>query len=133
MHCQIIPPSPPSVLRLHCCPADRLINTSVLDSGSPCMLRHFSSVRLCNSTDCSPPGSSAHGILQARILEWVVMPSSRGFPHPGMEPESLVSPALAGRFFTTASPGKPLDSIYTCKCTILVFLLLTYFTLFIGV
>ena len=28
--------------------------------------------------DCSPPGSSVHGILQARILEWVVLPSSRG-------------------------------------------------------
>ena len=35
---------------------------------------------LCDSTDCSPPGSSVHGILQARILEWVVMPSSRGMP-----------------------------------------------------
>ena len=33
---------------------------------------------LCNPMDCSPPGSSAHGILQARILEWVSMPSSRG-------------------------------------------------------
>ena len=33
---------------------------------------------LCNPTDCSPPGSSVHWILQARILEWVAMPSSRG-------------------------------------------------------
>ena len=33
---------------------------------------------LCNLMDCSPPGSSVHGILQARILEWVAMPSSRG-------------------------------------------------------
>ena len=33
---------------------------------------------LCNPIDCSPPGSSVHGILQARILEWVAMPSSRG-------------------------------------------------------
>ena len=32
---------------------------------------------LCNLMDCSPPGSSVHGILQARILEWVAMPSSR--------------------------------------------------------
>ena len=32
----------------------------------------------CNSMDCSPPGSSVHGILQTRILEWVAMPSSRG-------------------------------------------------------
>ena len=33
---------------------------------------------LCNPMDCSPLGSSVHGILQARILEWVAMPSSRG-------------------------------------------------------
>ena len=33
---------------------------------------------LCDLMDCSPPGSSVHGILQARILEWVAMPSSRG-------------------------------------------------------
>ena len=31
---------------------------------------------LCNPMDCSPPGSSVHGVLQARILEWVAMPSS---------------------------------------------------------
>ena len=36
---------------------------------------------LCNHMDCSPPGSSVHGILQARILEWIAMSSSRGsFP-----------------------------------------------------
>ena len=33
---------------------------------------------LCNRMDCSPPGSSVHGILQARILEWVAVPSSSG-------------------------------------------------------
>ena len=33
---------------------------------------------LCNPTDCSPPGSSVHGLLQERILEWVALPSSRG-------------------------------------------------------
>ena len=32
---------------------------------------------LCDLMDCSPPGSSVHGVLQARILEWVAMPSSR--------------------------------------------------------
>ena len=41
----------------------------------PLLLSH--SVALCSTMDCSPPGSSVHGILQARILEWVVMPSSR--------------------------------------------------------
>ena len=37
---------------------------------------------LRDSVDCSPPGSSVHGILQARILEWVAMPSSRGPSQP---------------------------------------------------
>ena len=42
------------------------------------------------------------GTLQARILEWVAMPASRGLPHPGIEPRSLKS-ALACRFFTTSA------------------------------
>ena len=37
---------------------------------------------LCNPMDCSPPGSSVYGISQARILEWVAMPSSRGSSWP---------------------------------------------------
>ena len=37
---------------------------------------------LCDSMDCSLSGSSVHGILQARILEWVAMPSSREFSTP---------------------------------------------------
>ena len=36
-----------------------------------------SCLALCNPMDCSPPGSSVHGILQARILQWVAIPSSR--------------------------------------------------------
>ena len=34
---------------------------------------------LCDPVDCSPPGSSVHGIFQARILEWVAVSFSRGF------------------------------------------------------
>ena len=37
---------------------------------------------------CSPPGSSVHGILQARILQWVAIPFSEVLPDPGIEPES---------------------------------------------
>ena len=37
---------------------------------------------LCDPMDCSPPGSSVHGILQPRILEWVAMPSSRASSQP---------------------------------------------------
>jgi len=57
--------------------------------------------------DCSPPGSSVHGILQARILEWVAMPPPGDLPDPGSEPEFPLSPALTGGFFTTKPPGKP--------------------------
>ena len=49
---------------------------------------------LCDPIDCSSPDSSAHGILQTRVLEWVALPSSRGSPNPGIELVSLVSPAL---------------------------------------
>ena len=58
---------------------------------------------LCDPMDCGLPGSSAHGILQARILEWVIMPSSGNFPDPGNEPASLMSSTLAGRFLTTGT------------------------------
>ena len=47
----------------------------------------------CDHTDCSMPGSSVHGISQARILEWVAFPSPGDLPHPGMELMSLESPA----------------------------------------
>ena len=52
--------------------------------------------------DCSPPGSSVHGILQARILERVAGPPPGDLPDPGIEPESLMFPALAAGFFTTS-------------------------------
>ena len=41
-----------------------------------------SCLTLCDPVDCSPPGFPVHGILQATILEWVAMPSSRGSPQP---------------------------------------------------
>ena len=44
------------------------------------MLSCFIRVRLCDPVDCSPPGSSLYGILQAGILEWAALPSSRGSP-----------------------------------------------------
>ena len=57
-----------------------------------------SCLTLCDPMDCSPPGSSVHGILQARVLEWVFL-SPGDLPDPGMEPVSLMSPVLAGRLF----------------------------------
>ena len=52
------------------------------------------SLTLCNPMDCSPPGFSVHGILQARMLEWVVMPSSRESSQSRIEPASPASSAL---------------------------------------
>ena len=60
---------------------------------------------LCNPMDCSPPGLSVHGNLQARILEWVDVPFSRGSSQPrGIEPRS---PALQADFLQSEPPGKP--------------------------
>ena len=52
---------------------------------------------LCDPVDCSPPVSSVHGILQARILEWVAIPFSRGSSQP--RDRTQVS-RIAGGFFT---------------------------------
>ena len=56
-----------------------------------CVLSLQSFLTLCNRMDCSPPGSSAHGILLARILEWVAISPPGDLPDPGIEP---TSPAL---------------------------------------
>ena len=65
---------------------------------------------LCDPVDRSLPGSTVHRILQARILESIVMPSSRDLPNQGMKPKSLTSPALADWFFTTSITwGAPLQ------------------------
>ena len=54
--------------------------------------------------DCSSPGFLIHGILQVRILEWVVIPFSRASPDPGIEPGS---PALQAVSLPSEPPGKP--------------------------
>ena len=53
--------------------------------------------------DHSLPGASVRRILQARLLEWVAIPFSRGSSDPAIKPMSLESPALAGGFFTTSA------------------------------
>ena len=64
-----------------------------------CVLSLFIPVQLCDPRDCSPPDSLVHGILQARICEWVAMPSSRrGLPDSEIKATYLISPTLAGRF-----------------------------------
>ena len=65
---------------------------------------HISHVRLCDSMDCSPPDSSIHGILQARILEWVAISFSRGSSQP--RDQTWVS-ALQADALPSEPPGKP--------------------------
>ena len=79
---------PPNQRWLHAC--------SVIQS-CPTWSVAQSCLTLCDPMDCSPPGSSVHGILQARRLEWVAISSSRGSSQPwGWTSVSCV----AGRFFT---------------------------------
>ena len=59
---------------------------------------------LCDPMDYSLPGSSVCGILQARIREWVAVPSSRGSSQPRDRTHVF---CIAGRFFTTETSGKP--------------------------
>ena len=61
---------------------------------------------LCNSMDCNMQGSYIHGILQARKWVGCHVLLQRNLPHLGAEPESLISAALAGRFFTTSATWK---------------------------
>ena len=62
---------------------------------------------LCDPVDCSLPGSSVHGILQIRILEWVAMPSSRGSSQPGEWTCISYIFCIRGRFFTAEPLGMP--------------------------
>ena len=63
---------------------------------------------LCDLMDCSLPVSSVPGILQARILEQVTIPTHWDLSDPGIKLASLVSPALAGSFFIILPLGKPI-------------------------
>ena len=81
--------------------------------GGGCGLVAKSCLTLCDLMDCHPPGSSVHGISQARILEWVAMPSSRRSSWP--RNWTWVS-GIAGRFFTAWAPREALScSLRTFK------------------
>ena len=77
-------------------------------------VRVFGPVRLFRDpVDCSPPGSSVRGVLQARILEWDAISSSRGSSQPrDWTHVTCVSWTVAGRVFTTEPPGKPPVSLW---------------------
>ena len=71
---------------------------------SVCVLVTQSCLTLCEPVDCSPPGSSVLGILQARRLQWVPFPSPGDLPDPGIKPRS---PALQVDSLPSGLPGKP--------------------------
>ena len=62
-----------------------------------------SCLTLCDPMDCSLPGSSVHGISQARILEWVAMPSSRGSSRPRDPSRISYVSCIGSRFFTISA------------------------------
>ena len=63
---------------------------------------------LCNPMDCSLPGSSIHGLFQARVLEQAAISFSRGASNPGIKPGS---PALQTDALPSEPPGKPFTFI----------------------
>ena len=64
---------------------------------------------LCVPIDCSLPGSSVHGILQAKMLEWVAFLPPEDLLNPRIKPKSSTSPTLAGGFFTTSTTWEALE------------------------
>ena len=68
----------------------------------------------CNPTDCNPRGSWVHGIMQARIWEWVAISYSRGSYWPRDWTHISCMSCLAGRFFSTEPPGKPWGPMFLC-------------------
>ena len=82
--------------------SSNLVRTWQLCFSGCCRLVAKSYETLCDPMDPSPSGSSVHGIPQARILEWIAVPFSKGSSQlrAGIEPISLMTPASEGGFFT---------------------------------
>ena len=73
--------------------------TSWVHNDKCCVLSHVQ--LFCDPIDCSPPGSSAHGIFKAKYWSGLPFSSPGNLRDPGIEP---MSPSVAGRFFTTEPP-----------------------------
>ena len=82
-----------------------------LESG--CVLSHFSCVQLFTTpVECSPPGSSVHGISRQEYWSGLLCPPPGYLPDPGIKPASLMSPMLAGGFFTTGTTWEAVLGVY---------------------
>ena len=78
---------------------------------APCVCVHAKSLQSCptlfNPMDCSPPGPLSMGFSRQEHGSGLPLPSPGGLPSPGVESASLVSPAVAGGFFTTSASWEP--------------------------
>ena len=84
---------------------------------------------LCDLMDCSLHGSSVHGILQARMLEWIQCPPLGHLSNSGIEPTSLMSPAWQAGSLPLAQPGKLQKRAAKCtKCQIFYVCHFIYFS-----
>ena len=97
----------PELAQIHVHPVGDTSHKYLVNNSGSCSIIQ-SCLTLCNPLDYSPTGSSVHGILQARILEWVAIPFSRGSSWP--RDRTHVSSIACG-FFTTEPPGKPQRNI----------------------
>ena len=101
--CLLLPPPPPPATHTD---THTVKITWCNKSLTPGCIVSQSCPTLCSSMGCSPPGSSVHGILQARTLEWVAMPSSRESFWPRDQTYISCGSCIAGGFFTTEPQGK---------------------------
>ena len=92
--------------------------TSLIPSPHMCVLVAQSCLTLCDPVDCSLPGSSVHGILQARILEWVALSSSRGSSRP--RDPICISCLLHCRWmlYLLSHWGSLKKTLAACKCSL---------------
>ena len=86
---------------------EKVLEGMVVPSAWNKVLVAQSCLTLCDPMDCSPPGSSVHGILQARTLEWVPIPFSGNLSNSGTEPRS---PILQADSLPSKPPGKPMGT-----------------------
>ena len=86
----------------------------------------LSHVQLCDPVDCSPPGSSVHGIIPARILQWLDVSSSRGSCHQGSNPCLLwvlhlqVVSLLLSHSRSLLTESVTQTHTHTCTCTFFI-------------
>ena len=99
---------------MNCLESSPIICLSRTSHVCPVMPNSLSPYGLCN-----PPGFSVDGTFQAGIWSGLPFPPSQDLPDPEIEPTSAASPALAGEFFNTEPPGKPLSHLVSFIISIL--------------